>query len=49
MNGRYGPYITKDKQNYRIPKGTDPLKLTKEDCLSIIERSQKAKKPDNPR
>ena len=49
MNGRYGPYITKDKQNYRIPKGTDPLKLTKEDCLSIIERSQKAKKPDNPK
>jgi DNA topoisomerase-1 len=49
MNGRYGPYITKDKQNYRIPKGTDPLKLTKEDCLSIIERSQKAKKPDKPK
>ena len=39
LNGRYGPYLTKDKQNYRLPKGTDSEKLTKEDCLKIIEKS----------
>jgi DNA topoisomerase-1 len=44
LNGRYGPYLTKDKQNYRLPKGTDAEKLTKEDCLKIIENSEKTKK-----
>ena len=39
LNGRYGPYITKEKNNYRIPKGTDPHKLTKEECLAIIAKS----------
>ena len=44
LNGRYGPYLTKDKQNYRLPKGTDAQKLTKEECLKIIEKSDKTKK-----
>ena len=44
LNGRYGPYLTKDKQNYRLPKGSDAEKLTKEDCLKIIETSEKTKK-----
>jgi DNA topoisomerase-1 len=44
LNGRYGPYITKDKQNYRLPKGTEPDKLSREDCLNIIEKSNKSKK-----
>jgi DNA topoisomerase I len=44
LNGRYGPYITKEKQNYRLPKGTDTEKLTREDCLAIIEKSDKTKK-----
>ena len=44
LNGRYGPYLTKDKQNYRLPKGTDVQKLTKEECLKIIEKSDKTKK-----
>lgn len=44
LNGRYGPYITRDKQNYKIPRGTDAEKLTKEDCLAIIEKSEKTKK-----
>jgi DNA topoisomerase-1 len=41
LNGRYGPYIAKDKKNYRIPKGTEVEKLTKDDCLMIIEKSPK--------
>jgi DNA topoisomerase-1 len=44
LNGRYGPYITCDKLNYRLPKGTDAEKLTKEDCLNIIEKNTKSKK-----
>ncbi len=43
LNGRYGPYIVHDKTNYRIPKGTDPQKLTREECLAIIEKSSKTK------
>ncbi len=44
LNGRYGPYLVKDKQNFRLPKGTDAEKLTKEDCVKIIENSDKTKK-----
>jgi DNA topoisomerase-1 len=44
LNGRYGPYLVKDKQNYRLPKGTDAEKLTKDDCTKIIENSDKTKK-----
>jgi len=44
LNGRYGPYLVKDKKNYRLPKGTDAEKLTKEECISIIENSDKSKK-----
>jgi DNA topoisomerase-1 len=44
LNGRYGPYLAKEKLNYRLPKGTDHEKLTKEDCINIIENSDKTKK-----
>ena len=43
LNGRYGPYITKDKMNFRIPKGKDAATLTKEDCITIIETTPKTK------
>jgi len=43
LNGKYGPYITKDKKNYRIPKGSKAENLTKEDCLRIIESNGKTK------
>jgi len=44
LNGRYGPYLVKDKLNFRLPKGTDAEKLSKEDCITIIENSDKTKK-----
>lgn len=44
LNGRYGPYITSDKKNYRIPKGTSAENLTREDCAAIIEKAEKIKK-----
>jgi DNA topoisomerase I len=44
LNGRYGPYLVKDKQNFRLPKGTEAEKLSKEDCIKIIGNSDKTKK-----
>jgi DNA topoisomerase-1 len=44
MNGRYGPYLVKNKTNYRLPKGTKTDNLTKEDCDRIIEKSEATKK-----
>ena len=44
LNGRYGPYLNRDKQNYRLPKGTDAEQLTKEECIKIIEKSIKKNK-----
>ena len=37
LDGRYGPYISYKKSNYKIPKGTDPSSLTYKQCLAIIE------------
>jgi DNA topoisomerase-1 len=43
LNGRYGPYLTSGGKNFRIPKGTDPASLKKEDCEKIIENNNKTK------
>jgi DNA topoisomerase-1 len=37
LNGRYGPYLVIKKQNYKLPKGTDPITLTLEECYKIAE------------
>ncbi|MBR1804596.1 MAG: DNA topoisomerase I, partial [Muribaculaceae bacterium] len=37
LNGRFGPYINYKKQNYKIPRKTDPATLTLEDCRAIVE------------
>jgi DNA topoisomerase-1 len=44
LNGRYGPYISFKKKNYRIPKGTNPKELSLEDCQEIIAKADKKKK-----
>ena len=44
LNGRWGPYISFKKNNYKIPKGTDAAALTLEDCLQLIEKQPVAKK-----
>jgi DNA topoisomerase I len=41
LKGRYGPYISFEKKNYRIPKGHDPETITAEECKKIIEKSKK--------
>jgi DNA topoisomerase I len=37
LEGRWGPYISYRKENYKIKKGTNIDKLTLEECKSIIE------------
>ncbi len=49
LNGRYGPFIQvtppkAKKINVKIPKGTEPKDLSREDCISLWE-NQPAKKP----
>jgi DNA topoisomerase-1 len=45
LNGRWGPYISYQKTNYKIPKTTDPKSLTLEDCMKIIEKGPSKRKP----
>ena len=43
LNGRFGPYIKKGKDNYKIPKKQDAATLTEEACLQIISKAEKKK------
>ena len=43
LNGRYGPYLKKGKDNYKIPKKKDPAALSEQDCLDIIAKAEKKK------
>jgi len=44
LNGRYGPYLSIGKENFRIPKGKDPGSLTLDDCLKISKESESTNK-----
>ncbi|GHT60987.1 DNA topoisomerase 1 [Bacteroidia bacterium] len=39
LNGRYGPYISYDKANYKIPKGMVPAELSLEETMKIIREA----------
>ena len=39
--GRFGPYLKFADKNISIPKGSDPLKISLEECISLIEESAK--------
>ena len=39
LNGRWGPYITYKKKNYKIPRKADAASLSLEECLKIIGES----------
>jgi len=41
--GKYGPYITHDKKNYKLPKGTDPLSVTLDEAVALINKPKKKK------
>ena len=44
LNGRFGPYIAFEGNNYKIPKDVDPAKLTLKDSQKLIADQPKAKK-----
>jgi DNA topoisomerase-1 len=44
LNGRWGPYIAYKKKNYKIPRKTEPSKLTREECFTIINSMPEKKK-----
>jgi DNA topoisomerase-1 len=44
LNGRWGPYISYKKKNYKIPKDTDAASLSYDECLKLVEEGDKTKK-----
>lgn len=42
LNGRFGPYISYNKANYKIAKGTDAATLPLEQCREIIAKQDAA-------
>lgn len=44
LNGRFGPYISFNKANYKIPKTLKAEELTLEKCMELIEK-EGVKKP----
>ena len=42
--GKFGPYITHQKKNYKLPKGTDPLSVTLNEAVSLITDKSSKKK-----
>ena len=37
LKGRYGPYVTDGKKNARVPKGSDPARITLDEARRLIE------------
>jgi len=44
LNGRWGPYLVIDKNNFKLPKGTDATSLTLDECLAIAADPKNASK-----
>lgn len=44
VNGPYGPYITDGKKNAKIPKDTDPKKLTETECKKLLDEAPAKKR-----
>ena len=44
-NGRFGPYVKFDDKYVSIPKGEDPLSLSLEQAIDLIEAKRKADAP----
>jgi DNA topoisomerase-1 len=44
LNGRWGPYLKYKKENYKIPKTSDPGTITYKECLDLISNPPARKK-----
>lgn len=40
LNGRFGAYLKIGKDNFKLPKGTEPEKLTYEECVEISKNQK---------
>lgn len=40
LNGRFGPYISFEKKNYKIPKNLDPVAISYTECVELIEKAK---------
>ena len=40
-NGRFGAYISYNTKNYTLPKGIDPMEVSFEECVEVIEKKDK--------
>ena len=40
LKGRFGPYLRYGSKNVSIPRGTDPLNITLEQCVTLIEEAE---------
>ncbi|MCQ2289367.1 MAG: type I DNA topoisomerase [Muribaculaceae bacterium] len=49
LNGRFGPYISYKKQNYKIPRKVDAATLTLEKCREIVADEANASKGSRKR
>ncbi|MBQ3909555.1 MAG: hypothetical protein II746_10195, partial [Bacteroidaceae bacterium] len=50
LSGRYGPYITYNGANYRIPKNLHEraAELTIDECMTLIHEQQEKESGDKP-
>ena len=37
LNGRYGPYVTNGKKNAKVPKDVEPISLSLEESVALLE------------
>ena len=44
LNGRFGPYIAFDGNNYKLPKGVVPAELSLEECVDIVNKQKEGGK-----
>ena len=44
LNGKWGPYVKSGKLNAKIPKEKDPVKLSLEECMELLEKAKDAPK-----
>lgn len=44
LNGRFGPYISFERKNYKIPKNLDPANISYTECVELIEKAKNKSK-----
>ena len=43
--GKFGPYLKYGDKNVKLPRGTDPLKVSLEECAALLAESAQAAEP----